>query len=518
MLILTISLLSGCGSNDTKNTAASDGSAESAAEKSHGEPELTQFSDLKGKTVSMLTGAPFEELVKSKEPGVAEFTFFNNNPDMMLALKEKKTDAVLSNNAIVTLAANRNPGLILFPKSLKDGVFGYAFAKGDPRLKQWQKAFDTIPEETKKSVWEKWTGADDSKKILPEQDWPGTNGTMRVAACDTLEPMSYAAEGGKIVGFDIELLLLTAKEMDCHLEITGMEFAAILSSVQAGKADIGTGSIIATDERRQSVDFLDYYPASFTLLVREVTVSEQGEEDQDFWAGLGENFERTFIREDRWKMFLEGIGTTLLITFFSILFGTLLGFLCFMLCRKGNRAANAIARFAVWLVLGMPVVVLLMILYYIIFAKTSLSGTAVSIIGFTLTFGAGVFGMIRTGVEAIDKGQMEAAYALGYRDRRAFFRIILPQTLPLVMPTYIRSVTELIKATAIVGYVAVQDLTKVGDLIRSRTYDAFFPLIAIAVIYFILAAVLTFIVKRTARLIEPRRRKKENILKGVEMK
>ena len=84
---------------------------------------------------------------------------------------------------------------------------------------------------------------------------------MRVAACDTLEPMSYVGEGGKLIGFDLEVILMIARELDVHVEFTGMEFSAILSSVQAGKADIGAGSIIITDERKESVDFVEYYIA-----------------------------------------------------------------------------------------------------------------------------------------------------------------------------------------------------------------------------------------------------------------
>ncbi len=147
-----------------------------------------------------------------------------------------------------------------------------------------------------------------------------------------------------------------------------------------------------------------------------------------------------------------------------------------------------------------------MILYYIIFGKVAISGTIVSIIGFTLIFGAGVYNMIKAGVNTIDKGQTEAAYALGYTDQKAFFRVILPQALPHFMPVYKGEITSLIKATAIVGYVAVQDLTKMADIIRSRTYDAFFPLIAVAIIYFVLAAILTFIVNKIEIRIDPRKR------------
>lgn len=199
-------------------------------------PEYTDYSDLSGKTVSMLTGAPFEELVSSKVPDVGEFSSFNNLPDMVLALKSGKTDAFLINNAIATLAVNRDPELALFPQSLQDGAFGLAFAKGDPRRDAWQAAFDALPREDIEAAWDRWTGADESVKVLPEQDWPGANGTVNVAVCDTLEPMSYMGGDGELKGFDLEVILMIAHEMDVRVEFTGMEFAAILSSVQSGKA------------------------------------------------------------------------------------------------------------------------------------------------------------------------------------------------------------------------------------------------------------------------------------------
>ena len=117
---------------------------------------------------------------------------------------------------------------------------------------------------------------------------------------------------------------------------------------------------------------------------------------------------------------------------------------------------------------------------------------------------------------AVDPGQLEAAYSLGYTNRKTFYRIILPQAMPHFMPAYKGEITALIKATAIVGYVMVQDLTKIGDIVRSRTYEAFFPLIAVAVIYFILAAILAFLVNRVELQMDPRRRPRKKILKGVQ--
>ncbi|MBR1857709.1 MAG: ABC transporter substrate-binding protein/permease, partial [Oribacterium sp.] len=377
---------------------------------------------------------------------------------------------------------------------------------------EWQAAFDRIPAETREALWNKWTGADDSKKTLPAQDWPGKNGTVNVACCDALEPMSSMGEGGECLGLDIETILLIAKELDVHVEFTPMDFSAVLSSIGAGKADIGCGSIVVTDERKESMDFLEYAPAAFVFIVR-TAVHEAPV--NNFIDRIKASFEKTFVRENRYELFISGIITTILITVLSIIFGTPFGFLVYMGTRNGSKAANAFAKAFVWLIQGMPVVVLLMILYYIIFAKAKVSGTAVAVIAFTLVFGAGVFGMLKMGVGAVDKGQSEAALSLGYGDIKAFFRVIFPQAIPHFLPTYKGEVVALVKATAIVGYIAVQDLTKMGDIVRGRTYEAFFPLIAVAVIYFILGAMLTAVVDKLEVNINPKLRKKEDILSGV---
>jgi polar amino acid transport system substrate-binding protein len=186
-----------------------------------------------------------------------------------------------------------------------------------------------------------------------------------------------------------------------------------------------------------------------------------------------------------------------------------------MTCRNGNPVANGITRFSTYLVQGMTMVVLLMILYYVIFGNVSISGIAVAVIGFTLTFGSSVCSMLRMGVSTIDRGQYEAAYALGHTNRHTFFRIILPQAIPIVLPAYQGEVTGLLKATSIVGYIAVQDLTKMGDIVRSRTYEAFFPLIAITIIYFLLEGIFSLALSFVRKAINPRKRSREQILKGV---
>ncbi len=476
--------------------------------------EFQDFEQMQGKTFSMLTGAPFEKLISSKVPHVKEFTYFQSMPDMVLAIKSGKTDAGLMNNMVAELAANRDKKLAVFSKPLGETAFGLGFAKGDTRSFQWQAVYDRIPQTIKDDLWKKWTGADESIKTLPEQDWPGKNGIVRVAACDSLEPASYMGKNRQLLGLDVETILLIAKELDVHVEFTPMDFSAVLSALGSGKTDIGCGSIVITEERKESLNFVNYSPAAFVLIVRAMDEGSV-QVKKTFLEGIRSSIEKTFIREDRYKLFISGIVTTIAISLLSIFFGTILGFVVYLICRKNGKIANTVTKFFVWLVQGLPVVVLLMILYYVIFAKAQVSGTAVAVIAFTLVFASGVFGMIKTGVMAIDRGQGEAAHALGYGDIHTFFRIILPQAIPHFLPIYKGEIVALLKGTAIVGYIAVQDLTKMGDIIRGRTYEAFFPLIAVAVIYFVLGSILTFIVNRIEIQINPKRRKPETILKGI---
>ena len=500
-------------SGDSEN-----GNNETAPGQKSSAPEFTSFSELNGKTISMLTGAPFEEMIRSKVPDVGKFTYLNNMPDLIMALETGKTDAVLSNNAVSMLSINRNAGEVtLFPESLQDGVFGFAFAKGSPDRDIWQAALDKIPESTKQAVWEKWTGSDESLKVMPEQDWPGANGTIQAAVIDTVEPMSYTGKNGQIMGIDPELILLMAKELDVHVQFTGMDLSSILASVQSGKTRIGGGSIIISEERAEAVDFVPYFPAAFVLVVRTATQAEEAEHAPTFWDSITSSFEKTFIRENRWKLIVLGTVNTMIITVLSVILGTFLGFLLFMLCRRGNPAVNRVTDICLWLVRGTPMVVLLMILFYVVFASVPINAIAVAVIGFSLVFGASVFGLLKMGVGAIDNGQYEAAYALGYSNRRTFFSIILPQAIPHIASAYRGEIIGLLKATAVVGYIAVQDLTKMGDIIRSRTYEAFFPLIAVTVIYFLLELLLGFLIGKIELRQDPKRRRPEDILKGVKV-
>lgn len=472
--------------------------------------------ELAGKRIGVVTGTIHDSLVQRRLPS-AQIVYFTDTSNLLTALKSGKIDAFVWPKSGAIFMHYEDGDITWLDEHLLDADLGFIFPKTEEG-RALNEGFSEYIHELRTSgeletLVEKWFGADEAAKtIMDYSALPAINGTLRMATAGTQIPFTYVRDN-TIVGFEVELAARFCAKNGYCLQIDQMNFDGILASVQAGKCDFGGSCLAITEERKESVDFSESHYAESVVFV---VLDDSAEKSGSFLDGIRLSFEKTFLRESRWKLFLQGIGTTMLITVLSILFGTALGFAVYMLCRNGNPVANTITRFFVWLVQGMPIVVLLMILYYIIFAKSSVSGTTVAVAGFTLVFGAAVYGMLLSGVGAVPRGQTEAAYALGYGNTKTFFRIILPQAIPHFLPAYKGEIVALIKATAIVGYIAVQDLTKMGDIVRGRTYEAFFPLIAIAVIYFILAAVLTSIVNRLEFLINPRRRRKSDILKGIE--
>ena len=484
-----------------------------APENSGSGRSLDEFAD---KRVGVSTGAIHDSLVAERLP-TAELVYFSELSDMLAALKAGKIDAFVTPQSSAIFMRHEDGSITWLDEHLLDGNLGFAFpktAEGRALCEQFSEYIRALRASGElDAVIEKWFGADESAKtILDYGALPATNGTLRMATMASMVPFAYVRDNF-VVGFEIELAANFCAENGYCLQVEQMNFDGVLASVQAEKCDFAGACLAITEERKERVEFSEsHYAESVVFVVPDDAAAGAG---GSFLAGVLESFEKTFLRENRWQLFLQGVGTTMLITVLSILFGTALGFAVYMACRSGNPVANAITRFCVWLVQGMPVVVLLMILYYIIFAKSSINGTFVAVIGFTLVFGGAMYAMLCSGVSAVDGGQTEAAYALGYGNTQTFFRIVLPQAIPHFLPAYKGEIVALIKATAVVGYIAVQDLTKMGDIVRSRTYEAFFPLIAVAVIYFILAGILTAIVSRIELHTDPKRRRREDILRGV---
>ena len=235
---------------------------------------------------------------------------------------------------------------------------------------------------------------------------------------------------------------------------------------------------------------------------------------EQFFKNFGDSFYNNLIYEDRWLQLLEGLGLTLLIALFATILGLLLGFLVAVVRssydmnikgkhKKGLGAfivkfLNVICNIYITVIRGTPVLIQVMIMYFIIFGEAQ-NGTLAAILSFGINSGAYVAEIVRSGIMSIDKGQFEASRSIGFNYRDTMIHIILPQALKNVLPALGNEFIVLLKETSVAGYAATHELTYVGNLIRSRTYEAFFPLISVAVIYLVIVIILSWLLKRFER-------------------
>ena len=220
--------------------------------------------------------------------------------------------------------------------------------------------------------------------------------------------------------------------------------------------------------------------------------------------GFAESFRQNFIEEDRWKYLAEGLGTTLFITFFAVIIGMVLGFLVAIIrsthIKTGKLGiADFLCHIYLTVIRGTPVVVQLLIIYFVIFGSVNISKTFVAVLAFGINSGAYVAEIVRGGIMSIDRGQFEAGRSLGLNYVQTMRHIILPQALRTVLPALANEAIVLLKETSVAGYIAIADLTKGGDIIRSQTFSPFLPLISVAVIYLVMVMLLTSLVSRLER-------------------
>ena len=188
----------------------------------------------------------------------------------------------------------------------------------------------------------------------------------------------------------------------------------------------------------------------------------------------------------------------------ALVISTLLGALICYMRMSRNTLVRRSAMLYISLMRGLPVLVLLMLIFYVVFASVDISPILVAVFAFGLNFGAYTSEMFRTGIESIDRGQTEAGIAMGFSRIDTFRHIVLPQALQRILPVYKGEFISMVKLTSIVGYVAVEDLTKASDIIRSRTFDAFFPLVTVAILYFLISWVLIQALDYLERRTDPR--------------
>lgn len=481
---------------------------------------IKTLDDIKKGTLAVMTGTVWDSVAQKEIPGT-EIKYYSSTTDVILALEQGKVDGMLGPRTFYATACwGKVPVTIIYETEEKiSSAFMLAKENYDEVLLAQLNEFIALSGENGllESLSKKWISDAEPTEHPDYRSLSGENGTLKVAVDNTAKPMVYR-KNDLFTGHDVELLTEFARAYGYRLEFVGMSFDGLIPAVSSGKCNLGACGIAVTAERAESVTFTDSY-----LELGGALVVSQGDENAakpGFFDNIFESFEKTFIREERWKLIVEGVLVTMIISLCAAFFGTLLGFGLYMLSRSDvkmvKKITAGVAKVYSRIIAGTPMVVILMILYYVVFGKVrDISGVVVAIIGFALVFGSFVYDHMTVSINSIDRGQTEAAYALGYTKNKTFFRVLFPQAMKIFMPSYCGNAVDLIKATAIVGYIAVNDLTKMGDIIRSNTYEAFFPLIATALIYFMLTWIISLLLGLVKKFFEPARRSEDRILKGV---
>lgn len=508
-LALLLLLAGGCGS-------------ETAGQ--HTEPFET-LADFNGKTVGTLTGAAYEQLLEPDCEGLT-WNYYDDLATMIAALQKGDIEALVLDSPVAELAAAQYPReLAVFPEVISACDFSMILQKGGDLTEPVSQVIRELKADgTLDALKKKWFSGDEEHMRI---DWSQYNvskrkgGVLRYAFDPSTMPMVYIGDDGEPSGLETELVLMAADRLDMGVEFINTKASSLMMYVQQGQADIGACCLVITEERLESMDFCEsYYSGGVVFLCRKDTVSERILENASAHpAGLTEeetapgifdslwsSFEKTFIRESRWKFIADGLLVTLRISVFAGILGTALGFLLCLCLRSRMRVLSFLAGTFSKLIQGIPSLVVLMITYFIVFGAVKIDPVLVGIIAFSVLFAVSVSGILNTGIESVDRGQREAAVSLGFGKAGAFRRIVIPQAIRHVLPLYKSEFVTMMKLTSIVGYISIEDLTKAGDIIRSRTYEAFFSLIATAVIYFILSFVIAFCIEKIEAALNSKRR------------
>jgi polar amino acid transport system substrate-binding protein len=510
-------LLAGCRPTESPAPTSTPSSAtqrSTAAPSAAGHPPVASVDDLRHATIGVLMGSAHEAWVVKNLPE-ATLRTYKTVADVNLALGQGKVQAALYDGDVLKVLMREDPAV----GRLADPVFtfgvGVGFHKDSSELRNQFDAFvaDLRGDGTYDDMVRRWI--DEGHTELPDITNRGDRGVLTAGVSDVGLPF-IAVQDNRLVGFDIELLTRFAAHLGRELRFSNMDFGSLVAAAASRRVDLICSSIFITPERQREVDFSQPYYRMETLVgvlksnlatpAGATTDNAVPAPPRTWWERLVTSFQSNLVAEHRYRLILDGLWTTILISTLSVLLGTVLGCVFCLMRMSGQPWLEWPARFYIALLRGSPVLVLLMLVYYVVFAAVDLNPVIAAVLAFGMNFGAYVAEIFRSGIEGVDRGQTEAGLAMGFTPVATFRHIVLPQMLRRILPVYKGEVISLVKMTSIVGYIAVQDLTKASDIIRSRTFDAFFPLLLVALLYFLLSWVVSALIDRLQLWIDPQAR------------
>lgn len=481
LLLMTLLSLCSCGSKIKKS-------------------EIYSCDDLKGAVIGTQLGTTGDIYASDYEKDGSVIKQYNKGTDAVMALKQGKVDCVIIDNQPAEKFVNLNSDLSILQEEFITEDYAICIAKENSEL--LEKINDALgqlkSDGTLESIISNYIGeeAGNSPYHSPE-NISRENGTLTMATNAQFEPYEFR-ENGEIVGIDVDMAAALCDILGMSLEIQDIEFDSIITAVQSGKADIGVAGMTVTEDRLKSVNFSDPYTTA-----KQVIIVRNGSNSGNTLISK-EKFELNFIKDNRWKFVTDGLLNTLKISFFAVIIGVVLGFFLAIVrfsCDETGRMKplNWICKLYITIIRGTPAMIQLLIIYYVVFATVNINAVLVATIAFGLNSSAYIAEIVRSGLSSIDRGQFEAGRSLGFSYAKTMWYFILPQAVRNILPALGNEFIVLLKETSISGYIGIIDLTRGGDLIRSRTYDAFMPLICVALIYLALVMFLSMLVGKLER-------------------
>ncbi|MDR1083144.1 MAG: transporter substrate-binding domain-containing protein [Coriobacteriales bacterium] len=468
--------------------------------------KVQSLDDIATARIGIFEGSIYDQVADELYPDAPKL-YYKTAADILTALQTGKVDCMFVNRVSAEQVMREIDGL-----NYLDEYLGYEDLAPiiSPNRAELRQEINEVLAEMKddgtlEELQQKWLYASIEGVTLDDYELSGENGTLSLATGSDNTPFALIGENGEIVGYDIEFMMIFASRKGYALNIENMNFAGMLAAISANKYDLAATGITITPERAEAVLFTDpTATVPMVCLVRD----ESSASSSSFIEYISDGIQSTFIYEGRYRLIVLGIGVTLALTALSAALGTVLGLLLFRMKRSRLRAPRLFAAVIDKLTGGLPAVVILLILAYMVFGSVPIGGFWVAVIGFSIIFAAGFSETMLVGVDSVSDSQTEAALALGFKRGEAFRLVVLPQATRTIIQLYSGQLAELLKGTAIVGYIAVDDLTRASDLIRSVTFDAFFPLVASALVYLLIIWLMVALLRAVEKKTGPGRAKR----------
>lgn len=462
--------------------------------------------DLPGKSIGVQMGTTGEIYVSDYE-GDKEKTKverYNKGADAISSLKNHKVDCVVIDEQPAKQFVKMNPELEILEEEFTIEDYAICISKDNSQLTdQINTVLAKLKSDGTLQAISDYYILGKGESYQSPKDISYENGELVMATNAQFAPYEYYGVDG-IVGIDVDMARAIADQLHKKLVINDIEFDTIISAVQSGKADMGVSGMTVTEDRLKNIDFSDPYATS-----KQVIIVNSGKGGAV--TSLKDNFKQSFVEKDRYKYILNGLKNTILISMLAVCIGIVLGFLVAVVRathdKTGNlKLLNLICRLYLTVIRGTPTMVQLLIIYFVIFASVDINKILVAVLAFGINSGAYVAEILRGGIMSLDHGQFEGARSLGLSHTQTMLYVILPQTFKNTLPALANEFIVLIKETSISGYIGIKDLTRGGDIIRSGTYQAFFPLLSVAAIYLVLVVGLSALVGKLERRLKKNER------------